>query len=117
MINSDKTLTCVNCGADFTFTASEQQFHIDKGFTNEPKRCPNCRAARKAEGGRGDRGFGGGGGYREMHPAVCAECGKDTEVPFRPRGDRPVYCRDCFQERRGRGESDYTTRTRRSPFS
>jgi len=33
-----------------------------------------------------------------MYPVVCAECGKDTEVPFEPRGDRPVYCSDCYQK-------------------
>ena len=89
----DRTLSCQDCSAEFTFSADDQQYHADKGYTNEPKRCPSCRAARKSE-----RGGGGGGGYgrREMHPAVCAECGKDTEVPFLPRGDRPVYCSDCF---------------------
>ncbi len=88
----DRTLTCQDCSSEFTFSADDQQYHADKGYTNEPKRCPSCRAARKSERG------GGGGGYGrcEMHPAVCAECGKDTEVPFLPRGDRPVYCSDCF---------------------
>ena len=88
----DRTLSCQDCSAEFTFSADDQQYHADKGYTNEPKRCPNCRAARK-----GERGGGGGGyGQREMHPAVCAECGKDTEVPFLPTGVRPVYCSDCF---------------------
>ncbi len=86
----DRTLTCQDCSAEFTFSADDQQYHADKGYTNEPKRCPSCRSARKGERG------GGGYGPREMHPAVCAECGKDTEVPFLPRGDRPVYCSDCF---------------------
>ena len=67
-----------------------------KGYT-EPKRCPSCRQARKAD--RGEGGGGYGGGSRQMFPAVCAECGKDTEVPFQPRGDRPVYCRECFSKR------------------
>ncbi|MBS3164322.1 hypothetical protein J4439_02735 [Candidatus Woesearchaeota archaeon] len=47
----------------------------------------------------GDRG-GGFGGPREMHNVTCAECGKETQVPFKPDGTRPVYCRDCFQKRR-----------------
>lgn len=98
----DKTLTCRDCGQSFVFTEGEQEFYASRGFTNEPTRCPECRAARKAEGGRGTRG--GGGGYsrerREMFPVVCAQCGKDTEVPFSPRGDRPVYCSDCFESRR-----------------
>ncbi len=94
MAISDKTLSCVECRNDFTFPAGEQEFFASKGFTNEPSRCPQCRAARKGQqrGGYGDSY----GSEREMHPAVCAQCGKDTTVPFRPRGDKPVYCSDCF---------------------
>ncbi len=88
----DKNLTCQDCGATFVFSADDQAYHAEKGYQNEPKRCPDCRAARRAGGGYG-------GGPREMHPAVCAQCGKDTEVPFRPSGDRPVYCSDCFSKR------------------
>ncbi len=90
----DKTLTCLDCGISFTFSASEQEFFASKGFTNEPGRCPDCRAARKQQRGGGY----GGGGYRQrqMHPAVCASCGKDCEVPFEPRNGRPVYCSDCY---------------------
>ncbi len=54
------------------------------------------------EGGMG--GFGGGGGFggrpREMHKAVCADCKQECEVPFKPSGDRPVYCKDCFSKRK-----------------
>ncbi len=91
----DKSLTCADCGAAFTFTAQEQEFFQSKGYTNEPKRCPTCREARKAE-----RGGGGGGfrGKRQMYPAVCAQCGKDTEVPFEPRSGRPVYCSECYSK-------------------
>lgn len=110
MAYEDKQLTCVDCGAEFTFTAAEQEKFAQLGFTNEPKRCAPCRAAKKAAGG-GGRGAGGGGGGgsfggggrggpREMFPAVCGECGKATQVPFKPRGDRPVYCSDCFAKRR-----------------
>ena len=90
----DKTLECVDCGASFTFTASEQEFYADKGFTNEPKRCPECRRAKKAE----RYGSGGYKSQRQMFPAVCAECGQDTEVPFEPREERPVYCGDCYDK-------------------
>jgi CxxC-x17-CxxC domain-containing protein len=96
----DKTLTCSDCGTGFTFSASEQEFFASKGFTNEPGRCPGCRAARRQ---RSNYGFGGGGGYRqrrEMHDAVCASCGKDCQVPFEPRNGRPVYCSDCFSTTR-----------------
>jgi CxxC-x17-CxxC domain-containing protein len=92
----DKQLTCADCGSAFTFSAAEQEFFQSKGYTNEPKRCPNCRQARKAE--RYGSSGGGGGKPRQMYHAVCAECGKDTEVPFEPREGRPVYCSDCFSK-------------------
>ena len=88
----DKSLQCADCGQEFTFTAGEQEFYASRGLQNEPRRCPDCRRARKTER-RGDSGFGS---RRQMFPAICAECGKDTEVPFEPREDRPVYCSDCY---------------------
>ncbi len=91
MAISDKNITCRDCGSTFVFTVGEQEFFAEKGFTNEPSRCPACRSARRNQGP-------GGGGPREMHPAVCAQCGADTMVPFLPHGDRPVYCRDCFSD-------------------
>ena len=94
----DKTLTCSDCGQGFTFSAEEQEFFQSKGYTNEPKRCLSCRQARKAE----RFGSGGYGNRRQMYPAVCAECGKETEVPFEPRGDKPVYCSDCYRKVRDR---------------
>ncbi len=94
---TDKILTCRDCGQEFTFSASEQEFYAEKGFTNEPGRCPECRAAKKQQT-RGNSG-GYGRSQREMFPAVCATCGKQTEVPFQPSGDKPVYCRECYQPR------------------
>ena len=96
MSYQDKTLECVDCGSNFTFSASEQEFFANKGFTNEPKRCPDCRQSRKEQ--RRSQGNEGGGysRQREMHPAVCATCGKETKVPFEPREGRPVYCSDCY---------------------
>ena len=97
----DKTLTCVDCGQQFTFTADDQEFFASRGF-GEPKRCRTCRANR-----RNERDGGGGGGsmayaaprpQRQLFDAVCANCGQATQVPFQPRGDRPVYCRDCFTQ-------------------
>ncbi len=90
----DKTLTCRDCGAEFVFSAREQEFYAEKGFQNEPSRCPECRAARKRERGGAPSG---GNRNREMFSAVCASCGAETEVPFKPTNGRPVYCRDCFQ--------------------
>lgn len=89
----DKTLICKECGAEFIFTASEQEFYAEKGFTNEPQRCKPCRDARK--------NARGGSGKREMFETVCSACGKTCKVPFEPTGDRPVYCSDCFESRRG----------------
>lgn len=122
MSYADKTLTCRDCGSAFVFTAGEQEFYAQKGFMNEPTRCPSCRQARKAGGGGGGSsrssygergsfgnerggggsrgGFGNGSRDRVQHETTCAACGKVTTVPFVPRGDRPVYCSDCFAERR-----------------
>lgn len=89
----DKILTCKDCGAEFVFSAGEQEFYAEKGFQNLPARCPDCRRRRKSEA-KGRSGYG----EREMHQAICASCGCETMVPFRPSGDRPVYCSDCFRK-------------------
>lgn len=110
----DKSITCVDCGEEFLFTASEQAFYHERGLTNEPTRCRSCRERRKASrggggggggGGYGGGGYGGGGGggSKPMYPAVCSNCGQDTMVPFQPTGGRPVLCRDCFQASKGGG--------------
>ena len=95
----DKVLKCAECGAEFVFTGGEQMFFADKGFKNEPKRCKACKAKR-AEGG-------GGGGHaapmRSETKTNCSQCGKETTVPFRPTQGRPVFCRECFQQRRAMG--------------
>lgn len=87
----DKTLTCRDCGQEFVFTVGEQEFYRSHGLQNEPARCPECRTAR-----RQSSRTGGPTGTREVTRVVCASCGMETEVPFQPRGDRPVYCRECF---------------------
>jgi CxxC-x17-CxxC domain-containing protein len=87
----NKTLICKDCAAPFAFTVRDQAFYAEKGFENEPQRCRDCRIARKSAGGDVSTG-----GTRAMFEAVCAQCGEGTTVPFRPRGDRPVYCRTCF---------------------
>ena len=48
-------------------------------------------------------GWGGYGGPREMHKAICSDCKKECEVPFKPSGDRPVYCKDCYRKRKNEG--------------
>ncbi|MGQ9546518.1 MAG: zinc-ribbon domain containing protein [Dehalococcoidia bacterium] len=91
---ADKTLKCSDCGGTFTFTAEEQEFYAGRGYTNEPKRCPACREAKRAQ-------FNSSRSYksnRQMYPAVCVECGKECEVPFEPREGRPVYCSDCYNK-------------------
>lgn len=99
MAFQDRTLTCRDCGQAFTFTASEQEFFQQKGYVNEPRRCPSCRQTRRSETGGAGGSFGG---PRQMYTAVCAQCGKPAQVPFQPRGDRPVYCSDCFSQMGGR---------------
>ncbi len=95
MSYQDKSLQCSDCGITFVFSAKDQEFFAQKGFTNEPKRCPSCRQARKTERGGGNSNYGA---PRQTFPATCSECGKATEVPFQPRGDKPVYCRDCYRK-------------------
>ncbi len=117
MSYTDKVLRCRECGVEFVFSAGEQEFYASRGLMNEPGRCPACRAARRqrlAQSGGVASNVGSGGatsyssdrGYsrpqREMHPAVCAECGADTMVPFLPRNDKPVYCSTCFDKVRAR---------------
>ena len=87
----DKTLVCKDCGAEFAFTAGEQEFYAERGFQNEPTRCKECRIARKNARNNGER---------EMFDTVCAECGAPTRVPFIPKNDRPIYCSDCFAAKR-----------------
>jgi CxxC-x17-CxxC domain-containing protein len=96
----DKTLVCKDCGREFSFSASEQEFFASKGYENEPTRCPACRSARRGRERTERRG--GRREEREMFQAVCARCGAQTSVPFKPRPDRPVYCRDCYQAGRDR---------------
>ena len=92
----DKTLRCRECGNDFTFTAGEQEFYQQKGLMNQPGRCPSCRAARRnMSGGSGSRSERA---PREMHTVICAECGAETQVPFLPKNDRPVYCSTCYDK-------------------
>jgi CxxC-x17-CxxC domain-containing protein len=101
----DKSLICADCGTSFTFSAEDQAYHQEKGFTNEPRRCSSCRSAKRAER-NGESSYGesyGGGGYggqREMYTVTCSQCGKAAQVPFQPTGDRPVYCSACFNQRR-----------------
>ena len=101
MAYEDRSLTCVDCGQSFIFSADDQTYHAEKGYTNEPKRCSSCRQGRRDS--RPNDSFDGyNRGPREMHSVVCAECGKDATVPFKPRGDRPVYCSDCYSRQGGR---------------
>ncbi|HEY3058045.1 MAG TPA: zinc-ribbon domain containing protein [Chloroflexota bacterium] len=119
---ADKTLTCRDCNATFVFTSGEQEFYASRGFDNPPSRCPTCRAARKAERSNtfgpttyaSGGGGGGGGGYsaaprRELFLTTCASCNGEARVPFQPRGDKPVYCSDCFETQRGASRSARTT--------
>lgn len=99
----DIQLTCSDCGQDFVFSASDQAFFQERGYST-PKRCRACRTAKKNDQMSG--GGGGGGGYRPQSqsqgtPVICSGCGQPTTVPFEPRGDRPVFCRDCYQARKG----------------
>ena len=97
---NDKTLTCADCGQEFVFSKNEQAFYAERGFTNEPKRCKNCRDKRKMS-----RDGNGGGRERTMVSVTCDSCGVTTEVPFTPVSGKPVYCRDCYNQRRAQSRS------------
>jgi CxxC-x17-CxxC domain-containing protein len=99
----DRVLKCADCGAEFVFTSGEQSFYAEKGFKNEPKRCKTCKTTR-ARDSSAVAASAHGGQRTETH-ATCSQCGKSTTVPFRPTQGRPVYCRDCFQQRRGMAAS------------
>jgi len=117
-VYTDETLSCVDCNSQFIFSSGEQQFFASKGFQNKPNRCPECRSARKAQRGTsggsgggasysGASGGGGRGAAREMFQTTCSQCGQTAEVPFQPRGDKPVYCRDCFASKSSSSSSSY----------
>ena len=92
----DMQITCSDCGQEFTFSAADQSFFQERGYST-PKRCKPCRMAKKNDQG--------GSGYRSAPSqgtsVICSGCGQPTTVPFEPRGDRPVYCRDCYTARKG----------------
>ncbi|MGH2442282.1 MAG: zinc-ribbon domain containing protein [Chloroflexota bacterium] len=95
----DKVLSCRDCGSEFVWTAGEQEFYASKGLQNSPSRCPSCRAAARAARQSGSAA----GRPRELFPVVCDKCGVQTQVPFLPRHDRPVYCSTCFDTVRMEG--------------
>ncbi|MEE8419540.1 MAG: CxxC-x17-CxxC domain-containing protein [Dehalococcoidales bacterium] len=99
----DKTLECFDCNNSFIFGVEEQEQFQSRGYTNEPKRCPDCRQARKANRETNSGSSYGNSSYgytarRQLFPAVCAECSKETQVPFEPTQGRPVYCSDCYRK-------------------
>jgi CxxC-x17-CxxC domain-containing protein len=95
----DRVLKCSECGAEFVFTGGEQMFFADKGFKNEPKRCKGLQSqARRRRRWRRVLSR-----MRSETKTSCSQCGKETTVPFRPTQGRPVFCRECFQQRRAMG--------------
>lgn len=119
------TLNCAQCGDHFVYSPAEKVFRRDHHLAT-PVLCPTCRSAQRSlrygdqraaqESGDATDLTSPGGANRvrrrsgaadhhlpaRSHPATCAACGAQTRVPFVPRADRPVYCRDCFNARRGR---------------
>ncbi len=83
----DKTLVCEDCGQEFVFSAGEQEFYAQKGLVNTPKRCPECRKARRKKS------------RRKMYDAVCSQCGAQTKVPFKPTEGKEIFCKECFKKR------------------
>ena len=123
MTYADKTLSCRDCGQAFVFTSGEQEFHAMKGFNNEPSRCPDVGQPDKAS--RGDTGGYSSGGYSSgkqwrrrriwsLRPTRCippyAQTVAMKPASFQPRGDKPVYCSDCFSKQRGAHTANSRTR-------
>jgi CxxC-x17-CxxC domain-containing protein len=119
MSGSDLLLMCSDCGQEFVFTAGEQQFFQERGYSS-PRRCKPCRQAKQNSGGGGggghtashshhdsgggySAGSGAGAGMSSGTTVVCASCGQTTTVPFEPRGDRPVYCKSCYKPKQAGG--------------
>lgn len=106
MALTDQTLRCRDCNQEFVFTVGEQEFYASHQLTNTPSRCPSCRAARKGQSSGGySSGRGGAHEARQMYTVTCSSCGNEAQVPFQPRGDKPVYCSDCYQAQ-GSGRSN-----------
>jgi CxxC-x17-CxxC domain-containing protein len=91
MFHEDRVLKCKECGTDFVFSTGEQAFYAEKGLTNEPSRCRECRIRRKEQRQEANR---------QLYDAVCSNCGVPTRVPFKPTGKKPIYCRDCMTTNR-----------------
>jgi len=99
---TDQALICRDCGSDFVFTAADQTSYAQRGYQYFPSRCPSCMAARRARNPNGaatHQASHGGREQRQLYPAICAECGQPTQVPFQPRTEKPIYCSDCFSRR------------------
>jgi CxxC-x17-CxxC domain-containing protein len=126
----DQRIKCVDCGEEFLFTAGEQAFYREHNLTHAPTRCKKCRTNRKGTRGGAEGGRGGNGGHggrqqaaegarsRELHPAVCSQCGSETHVPFVPTAGRPIYCRNCYPSHRpARGEAPHAEARSHAPRS
>lgn len=86
----DQTLVCQDCGKEFTFSASDQQFFQEKGFQS-PKRCPECRQAKKQAKSS-----------QQKYEITCSKCGEKGFVPFQPRNPEGLLCEQCFKASRER---------------
>ena len=95
----DKNLNCVDCGTEFLWTAGEQLFFADKNFKNEPKRCKGCKAKRASRPRRRRRY----GARARRNDDQLLGMRQGNHVPFRPDPGRPVFCRECFQQRKFAG--------------
>lgn len=82
----DEKLTCEDCGSEFVFTTGEQEFYAERGLVNKPKRCAECRKARKQKR------------RKKLHDAICSKCKAETKVPFKPIEGKEIFCKDCFKK-------------------
>ncbi|MCZ7645079.1 MAG: zinc-ribbon domain containing protein [Planctomycetota bacterium] len=95
----DKVLPCQECGKDFLFTAGEQRYFKKQNF-GFPRRCKECREKRKAKAESEERKAAEAARHQTAHRVICASCGIETSVPFKPDPSRPVFCKQCYTKAR-----------------
>jgi CxxC-x17-CxxC domain-containing protein len=90
----DQTLKCRDCGKSFVFSARDQEFFAQKGFTNVPTRCRDCRNLRK----KNPQDAGGSNKDKSLYKITCKNCGKVGEMATEPRKPGDVLCSECFYD-------------------
>ncbi len=100
MAYPSRSVSCRNCGAEYSLNGEELEFLAARGLDGSSGLCPGCRAIRRSQFASWNSGRGLSRSSRELHTAICADCGAETQIPFLPKEGRPVYCSTCFEKRK-----------------